>query len=74
MEKRIVDHNRGMDPNSYTYKRRPVTLVFQAVFTNPELAIGFEKQIKKWSRAKKEALMAGEYDALIELAKKKFIK
>ena len=31
-----------------------------------------EKQIKKWSRAKKEALINNEYEALPNLAKKKF--
>ena len=74
LEKRLVDHNRGKHQNSFTYTRRPVTLVFQAEFTDPEQAINVEKQIKKWSRTKKEALIAEEYDALIDLAKKKFKK
>ena len=43
-----------------------------AEFTDINLAIDTEKQIKKWSRAKKEALINGDYDALPNLAKKKF--
>ena len=74
LEKRLVDHNKGSKPDSYTYSRRPVSLVFYAAFTNPEIAISVEKQIKKWSRAKKEALIAEDYLSLIELAKKKFQK
>jgi putative endonuclease len=34
------------------------------------LAIDTEKQIKKWSQAKKEALINNDYDALPNLAKK----
>jgi putative endonuclease len=36
------------------------------------MAFDFEKKIKKWSRAKKEALINEEYDKLPNLAKKKF--
>ena len=72
--KRLLDHNKGTKPDSYTYSRRPVTLVFYAEFTNPEIAICVEKQIKKWSRAKKEALITGDFLALIDLAKKNFQK
>jgi putative endonuclease len=46
-------------------------LVYQNEFQNPNDAIAFEKQIKKWSRAKKEALIAGDIDKLKELSKSK---
>jgi len=52
--------------------RRPVELVFYAEFIDINIAIQYEKKIKKWSRAKKEALIKGEYDKLPDLAKKKF--
>ena len=74
LEQRLIDHNNGTRPSSYTYTRRTVTLVYYAEFTEPEAAIEVEKQIKKWSRAKKEALITGDYLALIDLAKKKFQK
>ena len=72
LDNRLTEHQSGKHQNSYTYKRRPVELVFYAEFTNINLAIQSEKQIKKWSRAKKEALINGEFEKLPNLAKKKF--
>jgi putative endonuclease len=72
LERRIVEHQVGKYSESYTYNRRPVNLVFYCEFTDIDMAIEKEKQIKKWSRAKKEALIKGNYDALPNLAKKKF--
>ena len=72
LEKRINEHRQGKHIDSYTYKRRPVKLVFSCEFTNVEIAIETEKQIKKWSRAKKEAVINNEYEKLPNLAKKKF--
>ncbi|SEP93733.1 putative endonuclease [Hyunsoonleella jejuensis] len=74
LDKRLLEHQIGKHADSYTFKRRPVSLEFYAEFTNVELAISSEKQIKKWSRAKKEALINGEFDKLPNLAKKKFRK
>ena len=72
LEKRLIEHNIGKYQGSYTYSRRPIQLVFYAEFTNIEIAFEKEKQIKKWSRLKKEALINGDYDQLPNLAKKKF--
>tara|TARA_R110002050_G_scaffold184989_4_gene318835 strand:+ start:9765 stop:10055 length:291 start_codon:yes stop_codon:yes gene_type:complete len=72
LDKRITEHKYGKHIDSYTYKRRPINLEFYAEFTNVELAIQTEKQIKKWSRAKKEALIKNEFEKLPNLAKKKF--
>ncbi|WP_242202565.1 GIY-YIG nuclease family protein [Aestuariivivens insulae] len=72
LEKRLIEHQSGKHKDSYTYSRRPLHLVFYAEFTQPEIAITTEKQIKKWSRAKKEALINNEFDKLPNLAKKKF--
>jgi putative endonuclease len=47
-------------------------LVFYCEFTDINFAIDKEKQIKKWSRLKKEALINGDFDALPNLSKKKF--
>jgi len=74
LTKRITEHKTGKHKDSYTYSRRPVQLKFYAEFTDISLAIPTEKQIKKWSRAKKEALINGEFEKLPNLAKKKFIK
>ena len=72
LSKRIIEHSTGKYKDSYTYGKRPLNLVFYAEFTDVNLAIQSEKQIKKWSRAKKEALINGEFEKLPNLAKKKF--
>ncbi len=72
LTQRLFQHDIGFYPDCYTAKRRPVTLVFYAEFTDINFAIDKEKQIKKWSRVKKEALINGDYDALPNLAKKRF--
>ncbi len=72
LSKRIFQHQSGFYPGSYTYFRRPIELVFYCEFTDINLAIEKEKQIKKWSKAKKEALINDHFDALPNLAKKKF--
>ncbi|OYU80283.1 MAG: hypothetical protein CFE23_10280 [Flavobacterium sp. BFFFF1] len=72
LEQRLYQHQCGFFPGCYTFKRRPVELVFYCDFTDITLAISTEKQIKKWSRSKKEALIEGRYDDLPNLAKKKF--
>ena len=72
LESRLESHQIGKYNDSYTFPRRPVNLVFFCEFTEASKAIEMEKQIKKWSRAKKKALISGEFDRLPNLAKKKF--
>ena len=74
LDKRMFQHETAFYPDCYTASRRPLQLVFYAEFTDINLAIEKEKQIKKWSRLKKEALINGDYDALPNLAKKNFDK
>ncbi len=74
LESRIFKHNTGFYPESYTSSRRPLQLVFYCEFTDINVAIDTEKQIKKWSRAKKEALINGDFEALVNLSKKSFDK
>ena len=73
LQQRVIDHQNGKY-KGYTSKRRPISLVYYAEYTDVDIAISAEKQIKKWSKAKKEALINGEYDKLPNLAKKKFNK
>ncbi|MEN8928258.1 MAG: GIY-YIG nuclease family protein [Flavobacteriales bacterium] len=72
INERIIEHQTGFHPESYTNSRRPVELVFYSEFSDVRVAISREKQIKRWSRLKKEALINGEYDELVNLAKKSF--
>jgi putative endonuclease len=55
---------------SYTSTRRPVTLVFAEQFGRITDAIEAERRIKGWSRAKKEALIQGEWPLVQWLAKR----
>jgi putative endonuclease len=67
LEVRIAQHNAGTF-GGYTARRRPVTIVFQQEFDRITDAIAAERQLKGWRRAKKEALIQGDYSTLPELA------
>ena len=67
LERRVFEHNAGAGC-SYTKSRRPVELVFSEVFGNILDAIAAEKQIKGWRRSKKEALINGDWDKIVELS------
>jgi putative endonuclease len=71
VEKRVIEHNNSLDKKSYTFFRRPVKLVFSQEFSDPIEAIRFEKQVKGWSRAKKEVLIEGNIEKLVKLSNKK---
>ena len=70
LEKRIAEHNSGII-EGYTSDRLPVNLVYSNRFGNINDAIRAEKQIKGWTRAKKEALIRGDFEALVNLSKSK---
>ncbi|MGB0908201.1 MAG: GIY-YIG nuclease family protein [Maricaulaceae bacterium] len=70
IETRLSEHNLAVDPKAYTAKRRPVTLVWAETFINADDAIAFERQVKGWSRKKKEALIRNEWEALPVLSKR----
>jgi putative endonuclease len=68
LQRRLAEHSTGKNPQSYTATRLPVKLVFRAVFQYVNEAIAFEKQLKRWTRAKKEALIHGNFTKLKELS------
>ena len=70
LDVRIAEHDDGIYTKSYTYKRRPVTLVWSELFERADDAIESERGIKGWSRRKKEALINGEFDLLPKLSKR----
>lgn len=74
LERRLAEHQSGDSKSSSTFKRRPLSLVFYTEFNNVEFAIEKEKQIKKWSTKKKEALINGAFDDLKNLARKNFAR
>lgn len=67
LEKRISEHNSGII-KGYTSTRLPVKLVFSERFSDIHQAIRFEKQVKGWSRKKKEALINRDFDLLVHLS------
>ncbi len=68
LERRIGQHNAGEIPG-YTHDKRPVQLVWSQEASTREEALAAELRIKGWSRAKKEALMVGDWLRVSELAK-----
>lgn len=70
LEKRINEHNNGVF-KGYTSTRLPVKLVYSNRFSDVNDAIKAEKQIKGWGRAKKDALICGDFESLKLLSKGK---
>jgi putative endonuclease len=68
---RLWEHQQGRGAN-YTKYRLPVELVYSEEYERIEDAFYREKQVQKWSRAKKKALIDGKFEDLPVLAKKVF--
>ena len=68
LEMRVEEHRNGLGAN-FTRKHLPVELVYAEEFSRIEDAFCREKQIQGWTRKKKEALIAGNFDKLKEFAK-----
>ena len=68
VEMRVWQHQEGVSKEAYTYTRRPVKLIWcsEEVARYSE-ALQFERQIKGWSRAKKEALIRNDFDAIHQI-------
>lgn len=69
LENRIAQHLTGAIPSCYTYNRRPLEYVFSQEFTTREEALTSERQIKGWSRKKKEAMIRGDWTEVSRLAR-----
>ena len=67
LDARIGAHQNGRG-SDYTARRRPVTFVWAQDFGTRIEALEAERQIKGWSRAKKEALIKGDWDLVSQLA------
>lgn len=69
IDRRFIEHVDGINEDCYTFTRRPLKLVFAEPFPDINQAIAFEKQVKGWRRAKKEALIQNNWEALPALSK-----
>ena len=67
VEKRLAEHNAGTF-GGCTSKRRPVSLIFSQHFPLIAEAIAAERQVKGWTRSKKEALIHGDWSRISALA------
>lgn len=63
LDKRVAEHQAGTF-EGYTSTRLPVVLVYSEFFERITDAIAAERRIKGWSRAKKEALIRGDFAGL----------
>ena len=68
LRKRVAEHEAGLG-GRYTGFKRPVKLVFSYETAHMEEARSLEHQVKGWRRAKRLALVRGDYEALVELSK-----
>jgi predicted GIY-YIG superfamily endonuclease len=66
--RRFEEHCKGIYETCYTFKRRPLKLTYYETIPFLQDAIDRERQIKGWSRAKKEALIKRDYHKLQLLA------
>ncbi len=67
LERRLYEHQTG-EMKSYTSNRKPVELIWNSEPFDIQDAILLEKQIKGWSRRKKEAFIKGDIEALVNLS------
>ena len=69
LDRRLGEHQSGKNKDSYTFDKRPIQLMWFETFNDVLNAIAIEKQIKGWSRRKKEALIAQDWDKLVLYSK-----
>lgn len=69
LDRRLSEHRQGMG-GDYTKRRLPVALAWNQYFDRIVDAIFWERKIKGWSRAKKEALIRGDWDSVTFFAKR----
>ena len=67
-ERRFSEHQSGKILHCYTHERRPLKLVHIEEFVTITDAIKREKQLKRWSRVKKQALIKGDEKLLGRLS------
>lgn len=68
IDRRMAQHDLGLGC-AYTATRRPLKLVHAQGFETREEALAMERKLKGWSRAKKQAYMAGHWETVRQLSK-----
>lgn len=67
ISRRLYEHISSGNTKSYTYRRRPVQLIWCDEYPTKYEALTHEHQIKSWSRKKKEALIKNDWQGLHEI-------
>jgi putative endonuclease len=58
LKRRLKEHNSGASKSAqYTKIRRPVELIYHEKYETIQLAMKREREVKKWAKEKKEALV-----------------
>jgi putative endonuclease len=68
LNSRVKAHNDGRGA-AYTFKHRPVHLVYSEIFDSEIVAVTRERQLKRWSHEKKQALVEGNVERLKHVSK-----
>jgi predicted GIY-YIG superfamily endonuclease len=69
LDVRLAQHQQGYFRSCWTYKRRPVELVWCEAFPTRYEALEAERIVGGWSKAKKEALIRGDWTMVSYLAR-----
>ncbi len=69
LQARLKAHNDGRGAG-YTFKHRPVCLVYSETFQSETDALKRERQVKHWSRGKNAALIQGDLQGLKHLSRR----
>ena len=73
LDARVRQHNSGVIAG-HTATRLPVELLWSQDFSDRDQAFAAERQLKGWSRAKKEALIAGDFELLRALSRRSVLR
>jgi putative endonuclease len=65
-------HNDGKGAK-YTAARRPVRMVYAEEYASVESAIARERQLKRWSHKKKEALILDDCTTLRSVGRRRIV-
>jgi putative endonuclease len=71
LEIRLAQHENKFIPTCYTATRLPIKLVYSQYFPTRLEALAAERQIKGWSRKKKDALVENDWKKISLHAKRK---
>ncbi len=69
LDTRVAQHQQGFFSTCWTYKRRPVELVWCEAFPTRDEALVAERIVGGWSKAKKEALIRGDWRSVSHFAR-----